>query len=70
MTPEAFRHIRTLLKDEEHHVRTVSGDLHTGKISAGSSRDFIEMEIANRGSDGSHFIWIAIDQVESIEERS
>ena len=73
MTPEGLRYVRSCLQpNTSYHVRTVSGDLHSGKIKPANRQDILELE--NMGpvtSDlGNHTVWIAAAAIESIEEQS
>jgi len=77
MTPQSLLFLSTVLDpDQEYHVRTVSGDLHTGKVDL-KNNGCIVITIANLGPAtaqlrdlGTHTVWIAVEAVESIEERS
>jgi len=78
MTPHALAHIRAgeLERDTKYHVRMVSGDLYSGKILPAMDKEIMIMQIENVGSGypppdlGTHKVWLAVEYIESIEERS
>jgi len=81
MTPHALAHLRAgeLKRDTEYHIRMVSGDLYTGKILPAMDKEIVIMQIENvgpsqiisyQGGMGTHQVWLAVEYIESIEERS
>jgi len=78
MTPHSLAHLRSsqISPDAEYHVRTTSGDLHTGRILPAMDKEVLVMVIKNSGPAGftgdlgTHQIWLAVEYIESIEETS
>jgi len=63
----------SLNSDAEYHVRTVSGDLHTGRIMNKRPESTVAvMDIENSGPvySGTHFVYLAVEHIESIEVKT
>ena len=71
MTPSNFTVVLNRIGDEIVHVRTVSGDLHTGMLT-GPAVGLVCVEVENAGPvySGMHKVWLAVEHIESIEEKT